>query len=136
MRIKRAVLVKMRNGKHRVASPGEVKEMNRADAAIVESNNQRSRALAAMSSLSRAREDAANDILRMKYLPAAVNEVVEELTSVYGPELMKHAAQLKRSDRTEPLWIKLSATFDPRDLKVLRVRGEIPCIRYEVAIME
>lgn len=134
--MKRAVLVKMKNGKHRVATTGESSQINRADAAIVEANNQRSRAFAAMSSLSRAREDAANDILRMKYLPAAVDEIVDELTSAYGPELMKHASQLKRSDRTEPLWLKLSATFDPMDLKVMRVRGEIPCIRYEVAIME
>lgn len=134
--MKRAVLVKMKNGKHRVATPEEACQINRADAAIVEANNQRSRAFAAMSSLSRAREDAANDILRMKYLPAAVDEIVDELTSTYGPELMKHAAQLKRSDRTEPNWLKLSATFDPMEMKVMRIRGEIPALRYEIVVMD
>lgn len=132
----KAILIKMKNGRHRVAGKGEIELMIDRDKAISEANNHRSRAFSAISRLNHAREDAANEILKSKFLPEAVNTVIAELTYKYGPELMSHAQQLKRSDiRREP-WVNLSASFNPLDIKVMRIRGEIPALRYEVAIMD
>lgn len=134
--MKRAVLVKMKNGRHRVASSGELRQMNRADDAIVEANNQRVRAFSAVSRLKSAREEAANEILKYKYLPDAVNELLSQLSYHYGPELMKHAEKLKGSDRQRRPWLNLSASFDPFKYKVMRIRGEIPAMFYEIAVPE
>ncbi len=133
--MKRATLVKMKNGRHRVATDVEITQIKKANDALMEANHQRDRAFSAISRLNQAKEEAANEILKKEFLPIAVNQVVESLSHRYGPELMKHAQQLKNSDRRREPWLYLSASFDPMEMKVMRIRGEIPALRYEIAVM-
>lgn len=135
--MKRKLLIKLKNGRHRVATADEVELISDREEALTEARMQRNRALAAQQQVSSAMERGANEIMRNKYLPYAIDKLVIELTRKYGPSLMSAANEILKSGKRNGAYnapLDITASLPAENFNVLKVHGEIPALHYTINV--